>query len=401
MNALTQTGPLSVKSSFGGRKVVDADTHFSEPFDLWTKRAPSKYKAKVPQVVEVNGQLRWMIDETHSIGYGASSSSAIRKDGSRAELGGTSGIPFAEALPACFDAKARVAVMDACGVTAQIAYPNLLGFGSTSANKVDPAIRAISMQIYNDAMAEFQEESGRRIFPMALVPWWDCKAMVEETRRAHEMGLRGVTTNPEPFEHVDADGKPLPDLGHRHWDPFWEVCQSLDMPVNFHIGASAASIDWGASKGWPSAPPFVRTAVGGTLLFLSNASTMGNIVFSGLLDRYPKLKFVSVESGLGWIPFVMETWDYQITQSSFKLQRAPSEYVRHNFHTMFWYERENLCRDIKKVGVDNVMFETDFPHPGGLWPISIDVASAFAGLEEAEIAKVLSGNAVRVYNLPI
>lgn len=140
--------------------------------------------------------------------------------------------------------------------------------------------------------------------------------------------------------------------------------------------------------------------MGGTLLFLENAGVMGNIVFSGLLDRYPKLKFVSVESGLGWVPFAMETWDYQLTQSSFDLQRKPSEYVRDNVHTSFWYERENLCRDIKRVGVDNVMFETDFPHPGGLWPID-DVAGAFAGLEEAEIAKVLSGNAIRVYNLPI
>lgn len=392
-------GP-TVESPFGGRKVVDVDTHYSEPFDLWTKRAPAKYRSRVPQVVEVDGRPCWIIDETHSIGYGASSSSAIRKDGTRAELGGTSGISFADAHPSCFDAKARVAVMDACGISAQIAYPNLLGFGSKSANEVDPEIRSISMQIYNDAMAELQEESSQRIFPMALVPWWDCQGMVEETRRAHGMGLRGVTINPEPFEHVGADGRPLPDLGDRHWDPFWEVCQSLDMPVNFHIGASATSIDWGASRGWASAPPFVRTAVGGTLLFFSNASTMGNLVFSGVLDRYPKLNFVSVESGLGWIPFAMETWDYQITQASFKLKRLPSEYVRSNIHSSFWYERDNLCRDIRKVGVDNVMFETDFPHPGGLWPIG-DVASAFIGMEEIEIAKVLSGNAIRVYNLPI
>jgi predicted TIM-barrel fold metal-dependent hydrolase len=234
---------------------------------------------------------------------------------------------------------------------------------------------------------------------MALLPWWDCKAMTEETYRAHKMGLRGVNINPEPYEHVDSNGQPLPDLGHSHWDSFWEVCQSLGMPVNFHIGASATSIDWGMSRGWPSAPTLARYAMGGSMAFFGNANTMGNIVFSGLLDRYPELKFVSVESGLGWIPFAMECWDYQVTQNDFRLQRRPSEYVKKNIYTSFWFERVNVSRDIKKVGVDNVMFETDFPHPGGLWPID-DVASAFVGLEETEIARVLYGNAVRVYNLP-
>ena len=134
--------------------------------------------------------------------------------------------------------------------------------------------------------------------------------------------------------------------------------------------------------------------------FINNASTMGNIVFSGLLDRYPQLKFVSVESGLGWVPFAMECWDYKYIEGSIPLRYPPSEYVRRNIYTSFWFERKNVSRDIKTVGVNNVMFETDFPHPGGLWPID-DVASAFGGLEESEIVKVLSGNAVRVYNLPV
>jgi predicted TIM-barrel fold metal-dependent hydrolase len=98
----------------------------------------------------------------------------------------------------------------------------------------------------------------------------------------------------------------------------------------------------------------------------------------------------------------MESMDYQCSQASEKieLQRSPSQYVRTNIYTSFWFERRNLSKDIKAVGVDNVMFETDFPHPTCLYPID-DVGNALGGLKEAEIEKVLSGNAIRVYNLPI
>ena len=85
--------------------------------------------------------------------------------------------------------------------------------------------------IFNDAMAEFQETSGRRMFPMALLPWWDIDAAVAEVARAHALGLRGVNTNADPQN----DG--CPDLADRHWDPLWEACADLAMPVNFHIGA--------------------------------------------------------------------------------------------------------------------------------------------------------------------
>jgi predicted TIM-barrel fold metal-dependent hydrolase len=96
----------------------------------------------------------------------------------------------------------------------------------------------------------------------------------------------------------------------------------------------------------------------------------------------------------------MESLDYQYHQAleKFRVQRLPSDYVRSNIYTSFWFERRNLCSDIKSVGVDNVMFETDFPHPTCLYPVD-DVAGALDGLEEAEMEKVLSGNAARVYNL--
>jgi predicted TIM-barrel fold metal-dependent hydrolase len=402
MNATIQTGPLKVKSPFGGRKVVDIDTHYSEPHDLWTKRAPAKYKSRVPRMGIMDGAASWIIDETHRLGMTGSPSSTVLKDGSKMNGLDYLGLSIADIHPGCFDVKSRVALMDAAGISAQIIYPNVLGFGSLEAAKVDPELRLISTQIYNDAMAEIQEESGQRIFPMALLPWWDVKEAVAEITRTHELGLRGININPEPHEHRAADGKPLPDLGQSYWNPLWEICQSLDLPVNFHIGASNASVQWANTKPWPGSSKTATYIIGSTMIFLDNATMMANLVFSGLLDRFPKLKFVSVESGLGWVPFVIEALDYQYSEARGKveLQRRPSEYIKQNVYTSFWFERRNLTSSIRAIGVDNVMFETDFPHPTCLYPID-DVAGAFDGLTEAEINKVLNANAVRVYNLPV
>jgi predicted TIM-barrel fold metal-dependent hydrolase len=130
---------------------------------------------------------------------------------------------------------------------------------------------------------------------------------------------------------------------------------------------------------------------------------MGNLILSGLLDRYTRIKFVSVESGIGWLPFLLEAidWEYQeVAANSAKLRRKPSEYFTSNFYACFWFERRDLSRQIQTVGVDNVMFETDFPHPVCLHPID-DMDKALAGLSEGEKVKVLYGNAARVYNISV
>jgi predicted TIM-barrel fold metal-dependent hydrolase len=139
------------------------------------------------------------------------------------------------------------------------------------------------------------------------------------------------------------------------------------------------------------------------MLFMNNGRVMGNLIYSGLLDRFPKLKFVSVESGIGWVPFILEALDHEYREVGVnvgKLQRLPSEYFATNFYACFWFERRNLTQMIRAVGVDNVLFETDFPHPICLYPIdNMDVA--LGGLSEAEKVKVLSGNAARVYGIAV
>src|SRR5262249_34080214 len=156
-------------------------------------------------------------------------------------------------------------------------YPNILGFGGQRHARVDPALRLLCIQIFNDAMAELQESSGGRIFPMALLPWWNVTQSAAEARRASEMGLRRININSDPQVHNDETGKPLPDLSQRYWDPLWEVCSHLNLPINFHIGASQQSMEWMGMQGWPTLRHDMRAAISTSMLFLNNGRVLANI----------------------------------------------------------------------------------------------------------------------------
>jgi predicted TIM-barrel fold metal-dependent hydrolase len=384
-------------------KIIDADTHLTEPHDLWTKRAPASLKDRVPQVKMLDGERSWVIEGDICIGRRAFPNSAILKNGTKVRnFDKFVSLQLEDVHLGSSQVKERCQAMDEMGVAAQIVYPNILGFGGQGAFKVEPKLRLASMQIYNDAMAEMQEESGQRLFPMALLPWWDLKEAVRETERAHAMGLRGININSDPHQHKGLDGEALPDLGNPYWDPLWEVCQDKELPINFHIGASESAINWMGHQGWPSLDRDLKATVGGAMLFVNNGAVANNIILSGLLDRFPRLKFVSVESGIGWVPFMMEALHYQLIEiaedKNFEL--TPMEYFRRNFHACFWFETDDISNMLRRVGIDNVLFETDYPHPTSLFPID-DLDARLEGLTAEERAKVLSGNASKLYRIPL
>jgi predicted TIM-barrel fold metal-dependent hydrolase len=395
----TQTA-LKARSSLAGMPIIDVDTHLSERHDLWTSRAPASLRDKVPQVREIDGQPTWVINGDISM-HGVSAYSTVLPDLGKA-MGWTFwNLQIDQVHAASYDPKARVALMDQMGVYAQIVYPNVLGFGGQRASSAVPeAIRRASIELYNDAMAELQADSGERLFPMALMPWWDVKESVKEAERCRKMGLRGINTNSDPH------GVGLPDLGQSHWDPLWEAVVDLDMPVNFHIGASDEDGAFYNSSAWPSMNMDQKLSITGLMMCFGNARVLSNMIYSGMFDRHPKLKVVSVESGIGWIPFVLEALDYQVTQmqpESFRhLKLKPSEYFRRQMYGCFWFEKLDAVHSIKVVGEDNVMLETDFPHPTSLYPDPLEhVAKSLSGLDEPAMAKVVGGNAARVYNLPL
>lgn len=384
-------------------KVIDADTHLTEPHDMWLKRAPARFKDRVPQVKMLNGQRCWVIDGDKSIGTGAHPNSSVLKQGGKVrDLDTFLKLQFEDVHLGSSDVKERIKVMDEAGIYAQIVYPNILGFGGQASAKVDPELRLVSVQLYNDAMAELQEESGQRLFPMALLPWWDVKEAVKETERCANMGLRGININSDPHTTRDDNGDMIPDLGTEHWFPLWEVCEGRNIPVNFHIGASETAIDWMGQQGWPSLTRDLRSGISGAMIFFNNGKVVSNLIYSGILDRFKGLKFVSVESGIGWVPFLMEALDYQLAEiaDTKGFEKLPSEYFKSNFYACFWFEKKDVSDMLHKVGVDNCLFETDYPHPTSLYPID-NLESRLASLTAEDRAKVLSLNAAKLYNIAV
>jgi predicted TIM-barrel fold metal-dependent hydrolase len=382
-----------------GIKIVDADTHITEPHDLWTSRAPDKYKDRVPSVTTIDGQRTWVFDG-NVLGM-AGGASVIRRDGSKIYDQSFIGRRIDDIYPN-YEIPARLEMMDKLGIWAHIVFPNVVGFGGQGfAKSKDPELRTLSVNIWNEAMAEFQEDSDGRLFPMAFVPWWeDISTVVQAVQRIKALGLKGLNTNADPQDQG------FPDLNDRYWDPLWEVASDLGLPINFHDGASETQMSWYGPSPWPSFEPGTKMAIGSAVMFMNNGRVLANILFSGMLERFPRLKIVSVESGIGWIPFILDVCDYQLHETApaamEHLTMKPSEYFRRQVYSCFWFESTDTIDLINRVGVDNCLFETDFPHPTCLYPDSLkQVARSLEGASEEMLNKVFSTNAAKVYSLDL
>jgi predicted TIM-barrel fold metal-dependent hydrolase len=381
-------------------KVIDVDAHLTEPHDLWTSRAPAKWAERVPKVVELDGEPMWTVDG-RTLGR-AGASGVVKHDGSKSRGAEFTRWRIEDVHPGAYDTGARLQVMDELGLWAQILYPNAAGFGGQKllTEGLDPELQLLCVSIYNDAMAEIQAESNGRLFPMALLPWWNLDASVREVERAKELGLRGVITNADP------QNQGLPDLGEAHWDALWDVCEATGLPVNFHIGGSETQHSWFGQSPWPSLSDDDKLAIGSSMIYLSNARMLANLIYSGVLERHPSLEVVSVESGIGWIPFTLDALDYQLLETApstmERLSMKPSEYFRRQVYACFWFEQRDLPHLIDTVGADRVMFETDFPHPTCLYPDPTGAAApGLAELSPEVRYQVMCGNAAKVYKLPV
>jgi predicted TIM-barrel fold metal-dependent hydrolase len=176
------------------------------------------------------------------------------------------------------------------------------------------------------------------------------------------------------------------------------------MPVHFHIATSNTAMSFFGNYPWPSHDEHVKLAIGGTLLFVGNARVVVNILCSGMLDRHPGLTIVSVESGGGWIPFILEALDYEMEENApqqlAELSMLPSQYFRRQIYATTWFERRDITGLVDAIGADNLLFETDFPHPTCLYPDPLKTADANLGVLPAEARrKILGDNAVALYRL--
>jgi predicted TIM-barrel fold metal-dependent hydrolase len=381
-------------------KIIDVDAHISEPHDLWFSRAPASLKNRLPRVVTGDDGKRIWVVEDHELAS-TNPASVVRHDGKKSQ-----GLDFfdwklEDVHRASWDMNARLGVLDETGIHAQIIYPNLAGFGNQKFMKIeDQALRRACATIYNDAMAEIQADTNERILPMALMPWWNIDHCVAEVERAATMGLRGIVMCSDP------DSIGLPDLADDAWTPFWEVCNDTELPVNFHIGASETAFNMYGRAAWPSMGDRRKLALGSAGLFFENSRVIGNMLYSGILERFPKVKIVSVESGIGWIPFMLEALDYEWEETGStaecKLQMPPSEYFKRQVYGCFWFEKTAPKKLIESVGEDNIMFETDFPHPTCLYPdVQGYLKEVTANWSDTTKRKILRDNAAQLYKINV
>ena len=383
-----------------GLFIVDADSHWSEPPDLFTSRAPAAVRDRVPRVEEVDGERSWVFDG-HVLGR-AGAGGVIGRDGKKEQADkALFQWSIDEVHLGAHDPKVRLAVLDETGIDAQLIFPSTIGLGGQDLGMVDDeALKRLTVEIYNDGMAEIQADSGNRLLPLPLMPAWDVGACVAEAKRVAAQGARGVNMTSDP-QDLGA-----PDLASTAWDPLWEACTELQLPVHFHIGASVTGMTFYGKYPWDSHGPNTKLAIGGTLLFIGNARVVTNLILSGMFDRHPDLQMVSVESGIGWIPFILETLDYEMAENApeelSKLKKMPSEYFATNLYATFWFEQNGgrLADLVDAVGDDRILFATDFPHPTCLYPGPLtSIAPKMAQLRPESRRRIMGENSRKLYRL--
>jgi predicted TIM-barrel fold metal-dependent hydrolase len=407
----TMNQAVSFADKWTSIPIFDIDTHWTEPADLWTSRAPAKYKDRVMHVRRTAaGNQSWHLGDERitSVGPGVVKAD-LTKQFEAFSLPNYETMARGGTYPAD-----RVAIMDGLGVGTQVMYPNAIGFGASTMLRLgsENELRMFHVQAYNDAIAEMQRESGNRILGQMVLPLWDISASIKEMQRGRSMGLTGISMSDKPEQWG------MPSLIDPVWEPFWGACDELRTPVQFHIASGSLKEALAADAFWGDKRFFLddefitmngpTCAFQATSLFISNMNTILNLLLTGLLDKYPKIKFVSVESGLSWVPFIIQALELNFREimspsTRAKFKRTPKEAFLEQIYVSYWFEdRHSVDFYLASMGSDNVMFETDFPHPVSLFPgVQAAVKQQVGHLNEVLQRKLLYKNAEKLYGVPV
>jgi predicted TIM-barrel fold metal-dependent hydrolase len=387
--------------------VVDVDAHVVEPADLWSSRLPAKYREIGPHIrylpagkprldggsyIEEPGtegpDCAWWFYEDHRY----SIKRLIAAAGYPADEISMDGVTYEQMRPGCWQPKARIEDNALNGVEAQICYPNYPRFcGQIFLWGKDKDLALLSVKAYNDWMVEeWCGDSGGRLIPLCLVPLWDVQLAAQEVRRNAARGVRAVAFSELPTYLG------LPSIHSGYWDPFFTACAETGTVVCMHIGSGTKT---------PQASPDAPDAVAATIIFGNSAASMTDFLFSGVLHRMPTLKLLYAECQIGWIPYLLEriddVWETHRGWSNSQLScpERPSSYYYRQMYGCFFKDQVGI-ELLDKVGVDNVLFETDYPHQDGTWPHSVEAArNQFGHLDDLTRWKLARGNAIKLFGL--
>jgi predicted TIM-barrel fold metal-dependent hydrolase len=251
-----------------------------------------------------------------------------------------------------------------------------------------------ALQGYNNAMADFASVDRLRLLTAYQIQLFDIDFAVSEAQRLARSGARCVQITPFPSEAG------LPDVHDRRYDPLWAALSEAGITVLNHLDVKSSL--WDVFRRDPTPQKGIFTAMPCVAL----AEPIAFWILTGTLERFPKLKVILVEPGLGWLPFFFETvLDARMHQHyEFPgVNLLPSEYFKRQMGATFMYEPNGLAAAYRFFGPDCLYWSTDFPHPATCWPNSRTVVAeqfAKAAIPEADRRKILSENAVRTFGLP-
>lgn len=368
-------------------RLFSADDHIIEHADVWSDRLPSKYLEAGPHVVEEDGREWWVYEGTRNQYMGLNAVVGRPKEELNAEP-----VRFADMHRGCYDPKVRADDMLSDGIYASVLFPTLPRFsGTLFLTFHDKELADLCVRAYNDFVLEEWCPGGPPglFVPTVISQLWDPELAAQEIRRTAARGARALSF---PENSVPLG---LPSYWTDHWDPVWRACEETDMVLCLHIGTSGQTAD--PSPG--DAPEVLKYA----LLQTGSMQSSVNLMMSPVCRRFPGLKFVFSEGGIGWVPNALERADrmWERHKSYTDLDDIlPSEIYRQNMW-LCMIEEPVCLRYRDDIGVDKIMWECDYPHTDTVWPESQssarDVFTA-AGCTPDEIAAISHGNAERVFD---
>jgi predicted TIM-barrel fold metal-dependent hydrolase len=389
-----------------GYDIVDADNHFYEPDDCCTRHLEARYRDRSVHLRrDANGGGRWYFGERPLRFHPLARDTVMRPGDYRVMMsGGPKGEwqQIGSDQPEFRERDTRLAVMDAQGVQAAVIVPSFgVAFDADIEDDIEATyanVRAFNRFIEDDWGYAYRE----RIFAPPYIPMLDPELAVAEVDRVLALGTRAVTMRPGPARYGVSPADP-------RYDAVWARLEEADVPVVYHIGMTSYFTMLGPM--WGEDPANANeehmTPFQSFLCFGARpvADTMANIIMRGLFDRFPRLKVVSLEHGVGWVKEILKTDRvFRVNVSTLggekvgrNLKRIPSQVLRENVFVAPFHE-EDFREIVDQVGATQVLYGSDWPHPEGVAQ-PLDMMGDLSELTDAEVRLVAHDNAAGLLKL--
>ena len=368
--------------------VISSDSHVFEPPDLWARRIDASFRDRAPRMVRVDGVDQLVVEKDQMIaGIGLISNAGVRFE--NPEQISAQG-RFDDVHVGGYDPDQHIKDMKIDGVSGEVLYPSQ---GLFYFKVADPPLMSAIFRAYNDWLADFCGINPDRLKGVAMVNLDTVAEGVAELERAAHMGMAGAMITEYPQEDRRYDSP--------EYEPFWAAAQDLNVPLSLHTATRREGRSRAAGGNT------VRDASGRATKVFYPATSMCDMIFSGVFERYPGLKLAIVEFELSWVPYLLDSMDYTYVERHeealyrFKGDARPSDFFHSNVYLSFQEDAVGIrLRDI--IGVDNLMWGSDYPHSESTFPRSREIlGEVLAGVPSEDQAKIVGATAAGLYGFDL